>query len=198
MILIVDDDASICMSLRLLLKQEGFASQSAEDPEQALALLARESFDLVLQDMNFTRGTSGEEGLALLAAVKARHPGLPVILMTAWGSIALAVAGMRAGAADFITKPWSHEQLMTIIRNVLDLQRARGGTSSRNRDELDAHYDFGDLLGPATYGHWGATGTLMWIDPERDTVCVILTTEPQEPHGREIARLSNAIAASLV
>ncbi len=58
--------------------------------------------------------------------------------------------------------------------------------------------NFGDLLGPASYGHWGATGTLMWIDPERDTVCVILTTEPQEPHGREIARLSNAIAASLV
>jgi len=58
--------------------------------------------------------------------------------------------------------------------------------------------NFGDLLGPGTYGHWGATGTLMWIDPERDTVCVILTTEPQEPHGREIARLSNAIAASLV
>ena len=58
--------------------------------------------------------------------------------------------------------------------------------------------NFGDLLGPATYGHWGATGTLMWIDPGRDTVCVILTTEPQEPHGREIARLSNAIAASLV
>ena len=58
--------------------------------------------------------------------------------------------------------------------------------------------NFGDLTGPATYGHWGATGTLMWIDPERDTVCVILTTEPQEPHGREIARLSNAIAAALV
>ena len=58
--------------------------------------------------------------------------------------------------------------------------------------------NFGDLLGPATYGHWGATGTLMWIDPERDAVCVILTTEPQEPHGRQIAQLSNAIAASLV
>ena len=58
--------------------------------------------------------------------------------------------------------------------------------------------NFGDLLGPATYGHWGATGTLMWIDPDRDTVCVILTTEPQEPHGRQIAQLSNAISASLV
>tara|TARA_B100000029_G_scaffold464835_1_gene499054 strand:- start:381 stop:1511 length:1131 start_codon:yes stop_codon:yes gene_type:complete len=58
--------------------------------------------------------------------------------------------------------------------------------------------NFGDLLGPRTYGHWGATGTLMWIDPDSDTVCVILTTQPQEPHGREIAALSNAIAASLV
>src|SRR5581483_2981213 len=107
-ILIVDDDASVTTSLALLLKQAGYASQSAATPGAALQLLESAPFALVLQDMNFSRQTSGEEGLELLNQIKARWPQLPVVLITAWGSIELAAQGIRAGANDFITKPWTH------------------------------------------------------------------------------------------
>ena len=98
MILIVDDDPSVTASLALLLKQAGYASHSVAGPEAALAWLARERCDLVIQDMNFSRRTTGEEGLDLLARVKSAAPSLPVILITAWGSIGLAVEGMKRGA----------------------------------------------------------------------------------------------------
>ncbi|MBI4233098.1 MAG: response regulator, partial [Chloroflexi bacterium] len=87
LILLVDDDPSITASLALLLKQAGYRSMCASAPAQALALLEKERFGLVLQDMNFSRQTTGEEGMELLRANKAGHPQLPVILMTAWGSI---------------------------------------------------------------------------------------------------------------
>ena len=83
MILIVDDDSSITASLALVLKQAGYQSHAVASPSAALTWLERESCDLVLQDMNFSRQTSGEEGLALLAAIKAQRPALPVILITA-------------------------------------------------------------------------------------------------------------------
>ncbi|MGH9937659.1 MAG: response regulator, partial [Blastocatellia bacterium] len=98
-ILIVDDDASVITSLSLLLKQAGYRSQSATTPEQALSLIESEPLALVLQDMNFSRQTTGEEGVELLRQIKARRPDLPVVLITAWGSISLAVQGIRAGAS---------------------------------------------------------------------------------------------------
>jgi len=150
MILIVDDDPSVTTSLALLLKQAGYRSQSAAAPAEALERIAGDHFQLVLQDMNFSRQTTGEEGLELLRQIKARRPHLPVILMTAWGSIALAVQGIRAGAADFVTKPWTHQQLLQSIRTALGLAAA---TSSRSQDrvltreELDRLYDFSSLIG---------------------------------------------------
>ena len=116
MILVVDDDASVTASLALLLRQNGYAVRTASSPAEALAVLEAEAPTAVLQDMNFSRETSGEEGLALLRAVRARRPGVPVILMTAWGSIALAVEGIKAGAADFVTKPWTNAQLLQSVR----------------------------------------------------------------------------------
>ena len=104
-VLIVDDDASVITSLALLLKQAGYQSQMATTPARAIEELKTDNIDLVLQDMNFSRQTTGEEGLALLRQIKKLHPGLPVILMTAWASIALAVQGIKSGASDFITKP---------------------------------------------------------------------------------------------
>src|SRR6185295_7622308 len=104
-VLVVDDDSSVQVSLALLLKQSGFEVLTCDDPKQVLPLLARQPVDLVLQDMNFSSQTSGEEGLALLATIKEQHPALPVLLMTAWGSIALAVKGVKVGAANFFTKP---------------------------------------------------------------------------------------------
>jgi DNA-binding NtrC family response regulator len=147
-VLIVDDDASVIASLSLLLKQGGYATRSAASPAEALALIEAEPLALVLQDMNFARQTSGEEGLALLSAIRARRPQLPVILITAWGSIQLAVEGMRAGAADFVTKPWTHTQILGAVRTALGVRAAASGRSSMpTREELDARYDFRGLVG---------------------------------------------------
>ena len=121
MILIVDDDRAVLHSLELLLKQAGLGSVGAADPKSALGHLDRPDLELVLQDMNFSRQTTGEEGLALLSEIKERRPDLPVILITAWGSIALAVLGMKAGAADFVTKPWTNEQIVRSVRTALGL-----------------------------------------------------------------------------
>ena len=149
-ILIVDDDASVITSLSLLLKQAGYRSQSAMTPEQALSLIESEPLALVLQDMNFSRQTTGEEGIELLKRIKARRPELPVILITAWGSINLAVQGVRAGASDFITKPWSHQQIIQAVNTALGLAAANSSRphgQTPTREELDARYDFNNLVG---------------------------------------------------
>jgi DNA-binding NtrC family response regulator len=150
MILIVDDDPSVTASLALLLKQAGYASHSVAGPDAALAWLERASCELVIQDMNFSRRTTGEEGLHLLARIKALAPTLPVVLITAWGSIGLAVEGMKAGAADFITKPWTNPQILQTVRTVLGLAATRpstGDPSLPTREDLDARFDFGTLVG---------------------------------------------------
>ena len=149
MILIVDDDHAVLHSLELLLKQAGLASLSAADPQEALRHVDKPDLELVLQDMNFSRQTTGEEGLELLTAIKRRRPEVPVILITAWGSIELAVRGMRGGAADFVTKPWRNEQVVQSVRTALNLvaSGARDARPSPSRDELDERYDFGGILG---------------------------------------------------
>jgi DNA-binding NtrC family response regulator len=150
MILIVDDDPSVTASLALALKQAGLTSHAVSSPAAALAWLEREDCDLVLQDMNFSRRTSGEEGIELLGLIKGRRPDLPVVLITAWGSIGLAVAGMKAGASDFITKPWTNEQLLHSVRAVLGVSASRApaaGSPPPSREDLDARYDFGALVG---------------------------------------------------
>ena len=119
MILIVDDDPSVTASLSLLLKQGGHASHAAAGPAEALAWLASHVPDLVLQDMNFSRQTTGEEGLALLGRVREAHPGVPVVLITAWGSVDLAVRGMKAGASDFIVKPFRSDDVLAVVKKVL-------------------------------------------------------------------------------
>jgi len=147
MILLVDDDPSITASLALLLKQHGYATAAAETPEEALALIRTAQPRLVIQDMNFTRRTSGEEGLRLLSAIRAEEPRLPVILMTAWGSIALAVEGMKRGASDFITKPWSNANVLQSVETALGLVTARDSEGSKTRAELDERYDFSNIIG---------------------------------------------------
>src|SRR3989442_1584513 len=150
MILIVDDDPSVTASLALVLKQAGYPSQAASSPAEAVEWVRTHGGELVLQDMNFSRRTTGEEGLALLAEIKSLRPGLPVILMTAWGSISLAVDGMKAGASDFVTKPWTNQQILQAVRTALGLAAAApppGEETVVSREELDARYDFGDLVG---------------------------------------------------
>jgi two-component system NtrC family response regulator len=150
MILLIDDERSVTASLALLLKQAGYRSESADGPEQALDVLRREACELVIQDMNFSRRTSGEEGLQLLQQIKTLRPDVPVVLITAWGSIDLAVRGMKAGASDFITKPWSNQQVLQAVRTAIGVEASRVGQNDdvvASREELDERYDFGRLIG---------------------------------------------------
>ncbi len=149
MILIADDDPSVVASLGLLLKRHGHATVGALSQEEALRHLEKEGegIGLVLQDMNFSRGTGGEEGLELLREIRRRRPQLPVILITAWGSIALAVEGMKAGAADFVTKPWSNPQILQSVDTALSLARSEAKTAPSSREELDKRFDFRGLIG---------------------------------------------------
>ena len=134
MILIVDDDAAIRSSLALLTRRAGYATRFAATPAEAMEQVRRQTPSLVLLDMNFSRFTSGEEGLTLLKQIKLFHPSLPVILMTAWGSIELAVEGMRAGAFDFITKPWDNRRLLERIGVALEMQHPAASASGLVRD----------------------------------------------------------------
>jgi len=145
-ILVVDDDESVTTSLELLLKQNGFDSVSAATPEAALGVLADRRIDLVIQDMNFSRSTTGEEGLALLHRIRRSHSTLPVVLISAWGSIAIAVEGMKAGAADFVTKPWDNARLIGVVNTTLKIFGAAPAESS-DRESLDERYEFSEILG---------------------------------------------------
>jgi two-component system NtrC family response regulator len=154
-ILIVDDDPSVLASLGLLLKRHGHETKGAASPEEALSCLRREKIDLVLQDMNFSRATSGEEGLVLLAEIRRLAPRLPVVLVTAWGSIALAVEGIKAGAADFVTKPWQNARLLETVDTALQLAAGRlaegeepgEDKAAASREELDRRLELGGLVG---------------------------------------------------
>jgi DNA-binding NtrC family response regulator len=125
LVVIADDQADIVEALRLLLKAEGYRTVTANVPEGVLALLEKEQADAALIDLNYTRDTtSGREGMDLLSRVRAVDPTLPVIVMTAWGSVEKAVDAMRLGARDFIEKPWDNARLLTTLRTQVELGRA--------------------------------------------------------------------------
>ena len=119
MILVVNDDPIVSTSLTLLLKQAGYRSATAASPGEALQRLEHGDWELVLQDMHFSRWASGEEGLELLTEIKGRQPQVPVVLMAAWGSSDLAAEGLRAGAADYVIKPWTNEQVLRVVKTAL-------------------------------------------------------------------------------
>ena len=125
LVLIADDQTDVVEALRLLLKAEGYRTVTAHVPEGVLAVLEREQADAALIDLNYTRDTtSGREGLDLLSRIRALDPTLPVVVMTAWGSVDKAVEAMRLGARDFIEKPWDNTRLLTTLRTQLELGRA--------------------------------------------------------------------------
>ena len=124
-ILVVDDQAAVHDALRLLLKHSGYRMTGAEHPARALAALAEDDFAAVLVDMNYTADTtSGEEGIALIRELTTRWPDLPVIAMTAWASVGLAVEAMREGAVDFIEKPWQNARLLSVLEARVSLHRS--------------------------------------------------------------------------
>jgi DNA-binding NtrC family response regulator len=124
-ILIADDQADVVAALSLLLKGEGFKIDSASSPAGVLKALDGQEFDVVLIDLNYARDTtSGAEGLDLLSKIRAIDPSLPVVVMTAWGSVNLAVEAMRRGARDFMQKPWDNARLLAILRTQVELAAA--------------------------------------------------------------------------
>jgi DNA-binding NtrC family response regulator len=124
-VLIADDQADVREALRLLVKGEGYQCQTVSSPDGVMQALAEHEFDLVLIDLNYARDTtSGEEGLDLLGRIRTLDPTMPVVVMTAWGTVDLAVASMRRGACDFVTKPWENDRLAAILRNQIALGRA--------------------------------------------------------------------------
>ncbi|MBD5328647.1 MAG: sigma-54-dependent Fis family transcriptional regulator [Bacteroides sp.] len=137
MILIIDDDPTVRMSLKLLLRRAGFSSEEASSPDEALSKARLESYSLILMDMNYSLSTTGEEGLELLMKMRIFQPDTPIILITAWGSIELAVEGMRAGAYDFITKPWDNRTLLQRIETALSLNAENNPIHEKRASAFD-------------------------------------------------------------
>jgi len=133
-VLIAEDQPEVIEAIRLVLKQEGIHCEAVTSPEAALAALSSQEFDLVLMDLNYTRDTtSGSEGLELLNRLQQENSSVPIIVMTAWGSVEVAVEAMRRGACDFIQKPWDNWRLLGLVRNQLE----RGQQVVRAKAEHD-------------------------------------------------------------
>ena len=145
MILIIDDDQAVLASMKLLLKNQGWDCAAVKKPHTALEFIRENKVDLIILDMNFSLNTTGEEGMELLKKILAYDPSMPVILITGWATIELAIEGMRAGARDFISKPWSNDQMLAAIKTALALKGFQA--QSRSRKELDEKYDFGHIVG---------------------------------------------------
>jgi DNA-binding NtrC family response regulator len=150
-VLVIDDNPAIVTALEVLLSLRDIRTLRAASPEEGLALLARERVDLVLQDMNFrAETTSGEEGIALFRAIREREPDMPVILLTAWTHLETAVELVKAGAADYLAKPWDDGKLLAAVENLLELgETTREVTRMRSerRAALSALRERFDLRG---------------------------------------------------
>ncbi len=175
MLLIIDDDLAVQTSLSLLLRKEGFDVKTADTPEDALELMDEQVPELVLLDMNFSIETSGREGLRTLRRIRSRFPALPVILITGWGSIDLAVEGMKAGAKDFITKPWQNDYLLQSVRTAIELTRQ--APESPSRQKLNRQFLLDNIIGEdpklldllATVGRVAPTNAPVLITGESGT-----------------------------
>ncbi|WP_132998873.1 sigma-54-dependent transcriptional regulator [Luteimonas arsenica] len=147
-ILIIDDNPAVATALEVLFSLHDIDTVAAQSPDEGLARLRRGDIDLVIQDMNFHADTtSGEEGMALFQAIREREPDLPVILLTAWTHLEAAVDLVKAGAADYLGKPWDDRKLLATVNNLLELSEARRelarhrGAERRRRDELSRGHD---------------------------------------------------------
>lgn len=158
-VLIIDDNAAVGIALDVLFSLHDIAALHAASPEEGLALLERQPIDLVIQDMNFTADTtSGEEGVTLFRAIRKQYPDLPVILLTAWTHLDAAVDLVKAGAADYLSKPWNDERLLATVTNLIELGQANRALGQRlqrerrARRELEQHFDLRGLVwaDPAT------------------------------------------------
>jgi DNA-binding NtrC family response regulator len=158
-VLVVDDNDAIATALDVLLSMHDIRTVSVRTPAAALERLAAEPIDLVIQDMNFQADTtSGQEGEALFRAIRAAHPDLPVILLTAWTHLESAVDLVKAGAADYLAKPWDNRRLLATVQNLIELGQARRELSAvragerQRKGELDRRFDLRGMVfaDPAT------------------------------------------------
>lgn len=178
MILIIDDDIAVSSSLGLLLKNAGFKVEKAASPSEARTFLSTNQPELVILDMNFSVETSGDEGIALLQEIKSTFPSVPVILITGWGSISLAVKGMKLGAADFINKPWENDFLLQSVKTALNLSKtSQEKIISSGRAALNRKYQLENIVGESpqllsvldTIGRISATDASVLIQGESGT-----------------------------
>jgi DNA-binding NtrC family response regulator len=138
-VLVIDDSEAVRTALDVLLSMHGARVVGADSAAAGMDVLAREPVDLVVQDMNFRReATSGEEGVTLFRHIRSLHPELPVILLTAWTHLETAVELVKAGASDYVAKPWDNARLLTTVRNLLDLQTARAENRAIRRQRAAA------------------------------------------------------------
>jgi len=144
-ILIVDDDLAVQTSLLLLLDNLGHRLVTAAGLEEAVEKFMGEEISLVVMDLNYSMDTSGIEGMQLLRRIREVNTTVPIILITGWGSIDLAVQGMKLGANDFINKPWNNDHLLQSVKTLLDLQERK--VEFPTRKELDSKYDFQHIIG---------------------------------------------------
>ena len=147
-VLVIDDNPAVATALEVLFSLRDLRTLSADSPARALAILDRQPVDIVIQDMNFRADTtSGEDGAALFRVLRARFPELPVILLTAWTQLESAVELVKAGAADYLAKPWDDNKLLTTVHNLIELSETRRelarrrSDESRRRAELEQRYD---------------------------------------------------------
>src|SRR5690242_2745320 len=137
-ILVGDDQADVLEALRLLLKGAGHQSVLVDSPQALLRAARADTFDLILMDLNYARDTtSGAEGLDLLSHLEAQKNAAPVIVMTAWGNVDLAVEAMRRGACDFVQKPWDNMRLLSTIRKQAGEASLRAKLDARVKSELE-------------------------------------------------------------
>ncbi|HET8942355.1 MAG TPA: sigma 54-interacting transcriptional regulator, partial [Rudaea sp.] len=152
-VLVIDDNPAVGEALSLLLSLHDIRPLVAITPHAGLSLLAREHVDVVIQDMNFTADTtSGEEGVALFRAIRESHPDLPVILLTAWTHLETAVHLVKAGAADYVAKPWDDAKLLTTVENLLELSESTRDAARvrqerrQRREKLRSTFDLDGLI----------------------------------------------------
>ena len=164
-LLVIDDNPAVATALEVLFSLHDLRTLCAASPEEGLALLASEPVDLVIQDMNFSADTtSGEEGEALFRRIRELHPDLPVVLLTAWTHLSTAVDLVKAGAADYLAKPWDDRKLLATVANLLELGQAnralaqRAGQERRQRGELESRHDLRGLV---------------WADPATERVLAL-------------------------
>ncbi|MGA3073401.1 MAG: SpoIIE family protein phosphatase [Bryobacteraceae bacterium] len=137
--LIADDQPDVLEALRLLLKREGYQIEAVNSPKAVLERLHDREYDVLLMDLNYALDTtSGQEGLDLLARVQKLDSTLPVVVMTAWGSIRLAVEAMQRGAADFVEKPWDNSKLLSTLRTQIESRNERRSGAARESGEIEA------------------------------------------------------------